>query len=94
MNHKLKILPKCFQAAYNQDKTFEVRKKDCDFKIGDGVILMEWDEQKQMYTGRQMGVNITYTLDDPKYCKEGYIIFSFECGAACMDYSEEYLKVR
>jgi len=93
-NHKLKILPKFFQAIYNRDKMFEIRRNDREFKVGDGIFFMEWDEEKQMYTGRQLGAEITYIINDSEYCKEGYVTFSFECGAASMNYSKEYLKVR
>lgn len=52
INHNLKILPKYFKAIVNGNKTFEVRKKDRDFKIGDQITLNEWKDGK--YTGRSI----------------------------------------
>jgi hypothetical protein len=54
--------------------------------------LSEWDDKKQEYTGRIVGANITYILDDPNYCKEGYVIIGFEFGARCMVYRKDYSK--
>lgn len=37
--HELKILPKYFSEVYSGNKTFEVRKNDRNFKVGDMLIL-------------------------------------------------------
>lgn len=77
MIHDLKILPQYFRAVLERRKTFEVRKKDRLFTVGDGVCLKEFDpECENKYTGRVWYGFITYILDDPLYCKEGYIIMS------------------
>ena len=47
--HRLKTLPEYFEPAL---KTFELRRDDRDFKIGDMVTLEEWDGEK--YTGREV----------------------------------------
>ena len=71
--HELKIMPKYFDAVTSGEKTFEVRKKDRDFKVGDCVILSEFDGKE--FTGRGCVREITYILDDPEYCKDGYVVF-------------------
>jgi len=43
-------------------KTFEVRKNDRDFKIGDILLLKEWDNIKNEYTGSSTKYTITYIL--------------------------------
>ena len=73
MVHSLKISPTYYDAVEHGLKPFEVRKKDRPFAVGDTVILYEYDER---YTGRALHRIITYILDDPKYCKEGHVIFS------------------
>ena len=73
--HELKILPEYFQAVAEGRKTFEVRRKDRDFKVGDTVTLREFDGN---YTGNSLTVKISYILDDPEYCKEGFVIFGIE----------------
>jgi len=40
--HKLKIWPKYFKAIKKEEKTFELRKNDRDFKKGDVLILREF----------------------------------------------------
>lgn len=77
MIHYLKILPRYYRAVLERRKTFEVRKNDRPFAVGDGVCLREYDPQYDNgYTGRVWRGYITYILNDPLYCKEGYIIMS------------------
>ena len=76
MQHDLKILPQYFEAIKNEEKTFEVRKKDREYQVGDYLVLQEWDGTN--YTGREIIVEVTYILDDPTYCKENMIIMSID----------------
>ena len=76
MTHELKILPEYYSAVKEQRKTFEVRKKDRDFKVGDSVILREYDIYTDRYTGRRWYGDITYILDNELYCKKGFVIMS------------------
>lgn len=79
MIHELKILPQYYRAVLERRKTFEVRKKDRPFAVGDGICLREYDYfVKGGYTGRVWYGNITYILDDPFYCKKGFVIMSIE----------------
>jgi len=73
--HKLKCSPIFFHAVENRRKNFEVRKNDRKFKIGEIVILQEYSEGE--YTGESCRRVIHYILDDPEYCKEGYVILGF-----------------
>lgn len=74
MIHELKIFPEYYNAVVSGLKTFEVRYNDRDFKVGDSLILKEYSGVS--YTGRQTNVVVTYIVDDPSYCKEGYVIMS------------------
>ena len=47
--HELKTLPEYFELVRTEVKNFEVRKNDRDFKVGDLLILKEWNGE---YTGR------------------------------------------
>ncbi len=80
--HELKILPKYFQAVRNGNKTFELRKHDRDYKVGDYLLLREYDNGD--YTGSFMKVVITYILKDcPEYgLYKDYCILSFRSAAA------------
>lgn len=75
-DHVLKILPQYFEAAFKGDKMFELRRDDRGFKVGDYILLKEWDGQQ--FTGRMMAKQITYILRDAKQygLEDGYCILS------------------
>lgn len=74
--HELKIWPEYFQQIWSEDKTFEVRKNDRNFNVGDYLLLKEYCPKEQKYTGNQIFKEITYILNDKNYCKEGYVILA------------------
>ena len=51
MIHELKIQSEYFVAVNNKTKTFEIRKNDRDFKVGDKILLREIDSCGK-YPGR------------------------------------------
>ncbi|MGR5862821.1 DUF3850 domain-containing protein [Bacillus pacificus] len=57
-------------------KTFEIRKNDRDFHVGDTINLNEWDNERKEYTGRSIAIEILYITDYEQ--KEGYVVFSFK----------------
>ena len=69
-HHYIKILPEYYNAIDSGEKSFEVRYNDRNYQVHD--IL--WYNGN--YTGREMAVEVTYLLDAPDYCKEGYVIMS------------------
>ncbi|MGF9965342.1 DUF3850 domain-containing protein [Bacillus rhizoplanae] len=76
MLHNLKINKEFFSPVLEQIKTFEIRKNDRDFHIGDKVVLNEWDDEKKQHTGRKVNVEITYITDYEQ--KDNYVVFSFK----------------
>lgn len=74
--HNLKIKPQYFKDVVSGIKTFEVRKNDRNFKVGDLMVLETYDNEK--FTRGFVKTEITYILDDPKYCKKGYVILGFK----------------
>ena len=77
MVHQLKIKEEYFEAIRLQNKNFEVRKNDRNFKAGDYLALNEVGDDG-VETGCSMLVKVTYILDSPDYCKEGYVIMSIK----------------
>lgn len=74
--HELKILTKYFNAVVDGTKTFELRKDDRDFKVGDLIRLHEFDGE---YTGRNSLYEITYKLNGGEYgLEKGYCILSIK----------------
>lgn len=87
MTHELKTLTQYFTAVISGKKTFEVRKNDRDFHVGDFLMLKEIVEIEGMikFTGSYCVVRVTYILTDEEYVKPGYAILAFEL---CMIVSE------
>jgi ASC-1-like (ASCH) protein len=74
--HELKIYPKYFEAILDGKKTFEIRKNNRNFHVGDSIVLREFDNIK--YSGREIHATIKYMLDDTFIgLEEGYVAFSF-----------------
>ena len=73
---QLKILSKYFKKIINGDKTFEIRKRDKNFKEGDLLELREWDGL--YFTGRSCLVSISYILTDEQFegITHGYCVMS------------------
>lgn len=63
MIHELKTWPDYFQAIWNWTKKFEMRRNDKDFKVGDHLLLKEFDPETG-YTGREMKAKVTYIATD------------------------------
>lgn len=66
--HDLKVWPEYFEALWANDKTFEIRKNDRDYQVGDVLRLREYSPGPDEYTGRQVERLVTYVMngDDPK----------------------------
>lgn len=62
MTHALKTWKGFYEAIESGDKNFEVRKADRPFKVGDDLLLQEYDKDKNEYTGRETKRRITYIL--------------------------------
>lgn len=56
--HELKILPKWYADVESEKKNFEIRVNDRNYKVGDTLILQEYD--KGNYTGREITRKIQY----------------------------------
>ena len=77
MTHELKIYPKYFEEVIKENKTFECRRNDRGFQVGDMVVLKEFDNI--VYSGREAVVKIKYMLDDRFIgISPGYVVFSFD----------------
>lgn len=79
MKHALKTWPEYFEAVAERGKTFEVRKNDRPFKVGELLILQEWDNVKQEYTGDEIEREITYILKGGQFgIEEGYVVMGLK----------------
>jgi hypothetical protein len=60
--HTLKTWPEYFKAVASGAKSFEVRLHDRDFRVGDTLILQEYDPQVRAFTGQTHTATVTYLL--------------------------------
>lgn len=77
MIHEVKLLKEYYNEVFMGRKTFEVRKNDRNYQTGDTLILNEWDNDKQEYTGRKMARNVLYILVGGQFgIEEGYVVMA------------------
>lgn len=72
MIHELKILPEHFIPVLDGLKTAELRKNDRDFKVGDTLVLMEYNGE---YTGDGCERLVTHVADVGSYLP-GFVLLS------------------
>lgn len=76
-HHYLKTVNPFFMDVYHGVKTFEVRKNDRNYQVGDVLHLQEFIPP-ETYTGREIDAEVVYLLDNPSYCKEGHVVMGIE----------------
>lgn len=73
LTHELKTWPPFFEEVMNGIKSFEIRKDDRGFMVGDTLILREYDLGE--YTGRQIEKIVKYKLIGGQFgVEKGYCI--------------------
>lgn len=80
MTHFLKTWPEYFGPVRDGFKTFEVRKNDRDFNVGNTVVLLEFDPVVNDYTRSQPVIKyVSYVLKGgqhdigPDTCVLGFV---------------------
>lgn len=72
--HDLKTVPPYFSDVMSGIKTFEVRKNDRDYQVGDTLRLFEWDGER--HTGNAVKAHVMYITD---YMQQpGYVVLGIE----------------
>jgi hypothetical protein len=82
-----KAWPELFEKVKSGEKTFDLRLDDFRCKIGDILVLREWDSKRKMYTGRIVEKKITFVLkskdvlkfwSEEEIAKHGFQIIAFK----------------
>jgi cell division protein FtsB len=74
--HELKTWPEYFDAILDGRKTFEYRRNDRSFRVGDTLLLREWEPSTQQYLGREGRWKITYLL--PTTIAADFVVLGLE----------------
>lgn len=74
--HELKTWPEFWQAVYRGEKTFELRKDDRAYRVGDELRLREYEPTTGAFTGNALVRYVSYIVRDvPEFGLEpGYAI--------------------
>lgn len=76
--HELKTWPHYFAAVRAGTKTFEIRKNDRDFVVGDTLILQEFDPEDGAYTGQIETRAIRFLLSEEDFgVIHGFVAIGF-----------------
>ena len=79
MIHELKLNEEFFGEVLTGNKTFEVRKNDRDYKVGDCLKLLSYDPDKKQYTGGEAKRKITYILNGGRYgVEKGFVVIGMQ----------------
>lgn len=78
MDHELKTWPSPFQAVLDGKKTYEFRRNDRNFMVGDRLWLREWDNVGETYTGRSAVCVVSYMTDGVFGVPEGFAVLALK----------------
>ena len=73
VKHELKTWIEYFDKVADGIKTFEIRKNDRNFQVGDILLLKEYCNKTEAYTGAFVEVEVTYILDKQPFVPVGYV---------------------
>ena len=76
-HHYLKTVNPYFRAVECGLKTFEVRFNDRNFQEFDILHLQEFSPPND-FSGREIDFEVTYVLDDPTFCKDGFVVLGIK----------------
>jgi len=79
MTHNLKTDPEVFELVLSGIKNYEIRYNDRDFKVGDILLLREYDRTTTAFPDRFVKREVTDVLHGGQYgIEEGYVILSMK----------------
>ena len=74
--HEIRLAATYFDDVCSGKKSFELRKNDRHYKVGDILEMMEFKDGKN--TGRMVRVLVTFLLEDYTGLEDGYCIMSIQ----------------
>lgn len=84
--HEVKIAASHYDDVASGKKSFELRKNDRGYKVGDRLKMLEFIDGK--HTGRTIDADIVYMLEEYTGLQEGYCILGINVTAHSQEVSE------
>ena len=75
--HVLKCWPHYYYAIESGKKTWEVRRNDRDYHVGDTLCLRPWSPITKNYLAGELRVRVTY-IADISFIMPGYVGMSID----------------
>lgn len=79
--HQIRLSSKYFDDVCSGKKSFELRKNDRNYKVGDILEMTEFKDGKN--TGRTVRVAVTYILEDYTGIEDDYCIMAIKVVSVC-----------
>ena len=78
MEHLLKIIPQFYTEVSTGNKTFEIRKNDRGYQVGDTLLLCEWLPEHEIFTGNSIRKEVIYILHGHSFegLDEHYVVMA------------------
>lgn len=74
--HRVKLMQQFYEVVEKRTKNFEVRFNDRDYRVGDWLVLCEWDGTK--FTGHEIVRRIGYICHLDDIGLKGWVAMSIE----------------
>jgi len=82
MTHVLKTFPVYLDAIGRGHKTFEVRRNDRGFSVGDTLDLREWHDARKAWGPRWLTCRVSYMLPGGQFGIEpGFVVMGIKLPA-------------
>jgi len=76
--HELKVNREYYVRLVTGDKTFEIRKNDRDFQVGDELHLREWMSKRGEYCDYSQTLKFRICYMTSYMQQEGYVVLGLE----------------
>lgn len=78
IEHEVKCWPEKFARVQSGQKSFEIRKNDRDYQVGDTLVLREFNKKDGQYVDYSSPVRAKIVYIDTFEQKEGFVVLGLE----------------
>lgn len=76
--HELKIATEYYHRVCSGQKTFEIRKNDRDYQVGDVLLMREYDPKGKVYIDYSPALHAKVVYISTAFLQEGYCVLGIE----------------